>query len=98
MTDSPAPSRKLPLKDRFKATLDAYGPLVLGLYLFTSVVVFVGFMLALQLGFEVKSAGGTAGTLAGAWVALKLTQPFRIAGTLAAAPVVKRALGRFQKK
>jgi len=99
MTDPlpPAPPpAKLTLAERFKATMDAYGPLALWIYFGSSLLVFTGFVVAIKFGFKPKSATGTAGTLAAAWVALKLTQPFRIAGTLALAPIVKRLVARMR--
>jgi len=60
-------------------------------------LVFAGFGLAIALGMQVESAQGGAGVLGAAYVATKLTQPLRIAATMALTPLVARLVERFRK-
>ena len=90
----PPATAKPPLKARFKAKLEEYGPLLLYVYLSMSVLVFSGAVLALKLGLEIGGTAGTAGTLLGAWGFLKLTQPVRVPAALALTPLVARLLRR----
>lgn len=76
------------MKARMTKLLEEYGSVALTTYLVIWVAVLAAFAVALQAGIEVKSAAGTTGLLAGAWVATKLTQPLRILATLALTPFV----------
>lgn len=71
-----------------------YGPIALGTYFAIFFVVLASFTGAIVFGFDVDSAQGTAGTLAAAYVATKLTQPLRILATLALTPLVARLVRR----
>ncbi|MBF5045796.1 hypothetical protein FGE12_25535 [Aggregicoccus sp. 17bor-14] len=93
-TSSPPATGRPPLKERFKLMLEEYGPLLLGVYLGLAALVFVGAALALRFGLHVEGTAGTAGTLAGAWVILKLTQLVRIPVALALTPLLARLLRR----
>ena len=77
---------------RLQALLEEYGSTALITYFTIFALVLSGFAVAIQQGVEVKSAEGSAGVLAGAWVATKLTQPLRIAATLVLTPIVARLL------
>ena len=83
---------KKPLKERLTALLAEYGKIALYLYFAIFFLVFAGFTFAIAAGVEVESASGTAGLIGAGWVATKLTQPIRIAATLALTPVVGRLL------
>ena len=98
MTEQPAtPVPKPSLKDRLKALLDEYGKIAIATYFAIFFLVLGGFALAIRVGVKVDSGAGTAGTLAAAWVATKLTQPLRILGTLLLTPVIGKFVRRFRK-
>lgn len=82
------------MKSKLEALLVEYGKIAVAVYLVLFLVVLAAFALALAAGFEVKSAAGAAGTLGGAYLATKLTQPVRILATLALTPAVARLIGR----
>ncbi|MBK9758264.1 MAG: hypothetical protein IPO88_33060 [Nannocystis sp.] len=80
-----------------KGMLAEYGGVALSLYLIIFVLVLSGFAIAISLGVATDSAAGSAGTLAAAWVATKLTQPLRILATLAITPLVAAGLKRLRR-
>lgn len=88
--------KKKPLSQRLKDLLAEYGSIALTIYLAMFALVFAGFAIAIAAGFGSDSATGIAGTAAAAWVATKLTQPFRIAGTLALTPLVAALIHRYR--
>lgn len=77
---------------RLQALLEEYGSTALGTYFAIFALVLTGFAIAIRQGVQVESAQGSAGVLAGAWVATKLTQPLRIAATLLLTPFIARVL------
>ena len=79
-----------------KGIFAEYGTLALVLYLIIFAVTLAGFAVAISLGVATDSAAGSAGTLAAAWLATKLTQPLRILATLALTPLVAAALKRLR--
>jgi hypothetical protein len=83
-----------------KQLLAEYGTTALVVYLALFVAVLAGFWFAIRAGWRPDSAVGSAGTLAAAYVATKVTQPLRIAGTLVLTPLVaklyERVRGRSQ--
>jgi hypothetical protein len=83
--------------ERFKALLAEYGRVALATYFALFALVFAGFGLAIALGMQVASAEGGVGVLGAAYVATKLTQPLRIAATLALTPLVARVVASFRK-
>ena len=76
------------MKEKLQKLMAEYGRIALVVYLGTFVIAMTGFSLAIMQGFEVDGASSTAGTLGAAWVATKLTQPIRIAVTLALTPLI----------
>jgi hypothetical protein len=80
------------IKTRFKQVQQEYGKIAIGTYLVIFVVVLGGFTVAIKMGYAVEGATGTTGVLFGAWLATKLTQPFRIAATIGLTPLVARVL------
>ncbi len=84
-------------KERWKQLLAEYGPLALYIYFAIFALVLVGFALAIQLGVKVESVAGKAGIWGTAWLATKVTQPFRILASLALTPLVARVL-KLRKK
>jgi hypothetical protein len=77
---------------RIKSLVAEYGPVAIGVYLVLWAGVLVGFGGALLLGFEPEGASGTGGILFASWIAVKLTQPARLALTAVLTPVVARWL------
>jgi hypothetical protein len=95
---APKPSPKPPLKERIQQLMVEYGALAVWVYFSIFALVLAGFWLAIKLGIKPDSAAGTAGTLGAAWVATKLTQPFRIIATLALTPAIMRGLRWFRTR
>lgn len=84
-------------RDKLKLLLEEYGRIVLWVYLVIWLVVLAGFAVAISAGFNVKSASTSGlGVLGAAWLATKLTQPLRIAGTLALTPVISAVLKKWR--
>ena len=71
-----------------------YGTIGLVVYLTTTVLVYLGFWIALQFGWRPGSAVGNAGYWFTAYIAAKATQPFRILGSMAITPVIARIYER----
>jgi hypothetical protein len=82
-------------RERLKALLAEYGRVAVWTYLGLFVVVLAGFAMAISWGVQVESAKGGASVLGAAYLATKLTQPLRIAATLALTPAVAKLLERF---
>ena len=84
-------------REKLKLLLEEYGRIVLWVYLVIWLVVLAGFAFAISAGFNVKSVSTSGlGVLGAAWLATKLTQPLRIAGTLALTPVVATVLKKWR--
>jgi hypothetical protein len=84
-------------KARFEELQREYGKIALITYLVLWAGVIGGFAAATVLGFEVDGVDNAGGILFGSWVAAKVTQPFRIAATIALTPVVAKVLRREPK-
>lgn len=86
------------MKKKVERLLAEYGTVALVVYFTIFFSVLAGFWLAIRLGFRPSSAAGTAGTLAAAYVATKVTQPIRIGATIVLTPIVaklyERVMGR----
>jgi hypothetical protein len=93
----PAPAVKLSTGDRLRALLAEWGPLLVIVWFGLFASVLVGFVLAIQLGFEVESTGGTLGTWGAAYVATQLTKPLRLAATVIITPALGAFLKRFRR-
>jgi hypothetical protein len=84
-------------REKLKLLLQEYGRIVLWVYLVIWLAVLAGFALAISAGFNVKSVSASGlGVLGAAWLATKLTQPLRIAGTLALTPVIAAVLKKWR--
>ena len=82
------------MKDKLQKLMAEYGRIAIVVYMSIFAATMVGFSIAISQGFEVESASSTAGTLGAAWIATKLTQPIRIAVTLALTPLIGTAIQR----
>ena len=76
------------LKARHEDLIKEYGNAAIVTYLVIFFGTWVSFWAAMRAGFEVSSAGGAAGTIGGAYLATKLTQPVRIGATLVGTPIM----------
>lgn len=86
-------------REKLKLLLEEYGRIVLWVYLGIWLVVLAGFTLAISAGFNVKSVSASGlGVLGAAWLATKLTQPLRIAGTLVLTPIISAALKKWRAR
>jgi hypothetical protein len=79
-----------------KALLAEWGALLAVVWFALFAIVLVGFALAIQLGFEVKSTAGTLGTWGAAYVATELTKPLRFAATVVITPALGALLRRLR--
>jgi len=69
-----------------------YGAVAVVVYLAIFAVVLLGSWAAIHLGWKPASAGGRVGSFTAAYIATKLTQPLRIAATLALTPIVDQLI------
>jgi hypothetical protein len=86
----PETTEKPTLGARLKGLFEKYGQLALVIYFVLFALVFAGFAVAISAGFHVRSTAAGVGLVGSAWLATKLTQPIRIAATLALVPLVAR--------
>lgn len=82
------------VRKTFKAIAAEYGAVALIVYLTIFSLVLGGFWLAIRAGWSPKSVVGDVGTFTAAYLATKVTQPARIAATLAVTPFVARLVER----
>jgi hypothetical protein len=82
-------------KDNFAEYVAKYGSVAVVVYFSIFAVVLTGMWVAIHLGWQPQSVTGNVGALGAAWVATKVTQPLRIAATLALTPLAARLYARF---
>ena len=75
-------------REKLKTLLSEYGNVALVTYLVIWVLTLTGFAIAISMGIKVEGATSGAGLAGATWLATKLTQPLRIAATLALTPFV----------
>ncbi|ADO72417.1 uncharacterized protein STAUR_4637 [Stigmatella aurantiaca DW4/3-1] len=99
------PPRRLTLKERydrymarFKQFLARYGMLAIVVHIVACIFFFLCFMLLIRAGFEVKSAEGSVGAFAGAYILYKATQIPRVAITFVITPFIDRLIRRLRNK
>ena len=85
------------MRKTLKNVLAEYGAVALVLYLVIFAMVLGASYFAIRSGWAPESAAGRTGTFAAAYIVTKLTQPFRIAGTVALTPVVARLYERMRR-
>ena len=95
VADSKPP--KPALSQRLKDLSVEYGSLAFWVYFAIFAVVLLGFVMAMQLGFHSTTATGKMGVWGAAYVATKLTQPFRIVATLALTPLVMKFVRQWKR-
>jgi hypothetical protein len=97
-TSAPAADGKPSLKQRFKTLIAESGAIVLWVYFGIFGLVLVSTAMALEMGVKLDGVAGAAGIWGAAYLFTKLTQPLRIAATLAITPAVATLLRRFRKQ
>jgi hypothetical protein len=83
-------------REKLKSLLAEYGNVAIGTYLTIWVLTLAGFAIAISMGLEVEGVASGAGLAGATWLATKLTQPLRIAGTLALTPIVAAVLRKLR--
>jgi len=73
-----------------------YGAVAVVVYLAIFAAVLLTSWMAINLGWKPGSVGGSVGSFTAAYIATKLTQPLRIAATLALTPLVAKAYERIR--
>jgi hypothetical protein len=84
-------------REKLKNLLSEYGNVAIWTYLVIWLLTLAGFAVAISAGVKVESATSGAGLLGASWLGTKLTQPLRIAGTLALTPVIAAVLKKLRK-
>ena len=84
-------------REKLKSLLAEYGNVAIGTYLVIWVLTLAGFAIAISLGIDVEGAASGLGLAGATWLATKLTQPLRIAGTLVLTPVVAAVLRKVRR-
>jgi hypothetical protein len=85
-------------RDKLKGLLAEYGNVAIGTYLVIWLLTLAGFAIAISLGLKVEGVASGAGLAGATWLATKLTQPLRIAGTLGLTPIVAAVLRKLRAK
>jgi hypothetical protein len=85
---------KPPIRQRLQELTAEYGQIAIWAYFGIFGIVLMAFALAFQLGFHNASTPGAVGIWGAAYLATKLTQPFRIAATLVLTPFVVKLVRR----
>jgi hypothetical protein len=84
------------LKKTVQNLLAEYGTVAVIVYFTIFFAVLGGFWLGIRFGWRPTSVAGSAGTLAAAYIATKLTQPIRIAATVVITPIVAKLYERMR--
>jgi hypothetical protein len=79
---------------RFQTLIVEYGIIAIFVHYVIFAVVIVGLWAAIRSGWQPTSMAASMGTWGAAYVAAKITQPFRIVATLALTPIVARLYER----
>lgn len=84
------------MKQKLKKLFEEYGRVGIVTYFVIYGLTLVGIAVAISMGFEIEGASGTAGLLAGTWVASRATLPLRIGATILLTPVVHSVYRKFR--
>lgn len=82
------------MREKLNNLIVEYGVIGLVVYLTSTALVYLGFWIALQFGWRPSGATGNIAFWGTAYVAAKVTQPFRIAGTIIVTPLLARLYER----
>jgi len=84
------------LRSRYERLVEEYGTAAVVVYFSLFFATLFGFWIAITRGFEPEGWAAGTGTLGGAYLATKLTQPIRIAATLVLTPLAVSAWRRLR--
>ena len=84
------------MRKTLKQIATEYGAVAVVVYLAIFAAVLLTSWMAINLGWNPQSAGGSVGSFTAAYIVTKLTQPLRIAATLALTPLVAKAYERLR--
>ena len=83
------------MRKSIKELLAEYGTVALVVYLTIFALTLAAFVLGIRFfGWTPRGAAGSAGVLAAAYIATKVTQPLRIAATVVLTPLVAKGYER----
>jgi hypothetical protein len=86
------------MRRTIKNIFTEYGPVAVVVYFGIFFTVLFGAWTAIHFGWQPSSVTGNAGAFTAAYLATKVTQPVRIATTLAVTPVAARVYERFTRR
>lgn len=82
------------VKKRLQDLIATYGAIGLVVYLTSTCLVYFAFLFAIQFGFKPSGVVANGGVWVAAYIGAKVTQPFRIIGTVAVTPLVAKVYER----
>jgi len=82
------------IKERFEQVKAEYGKIALVTYLVLWAAVLIAYAVAIKMGVEMDSVSSKGGILVGAWIAAKVSQPFRIVLTIVLTPFIASLVRR----
>jgi hypothetical protein len=82
------------MRKTLKGILAEYGTTALVVYLAIFTLVLTGAWVGISMGWQPTGATANVGAFTAAYLATKVTQPLRIAATLALTPLVARVMER----
>ena len=86
------------MRKTIKHLLVEYGAVAVVVYFTIFFAVLLGFWAAIRSGWEPSGKLATAGTWTAAYLATKLTQPLRIAATVAVTPFIAKLYERIARR
>jgi hypothetical protein len=86
------------VRKTIKHIFTEYGSVAVVVYFGIFFAVLFGAWTAIHFGWQPQSVTGNVGAFTAAYLATKVTQPVRIATTLAVTPVAARAYHRFARR
>jgi hypothetical protein len=93
--EEPPPKKKAAWRLKLEALIAEYGTAALLTWFGIFGLTWLGFVIVITLGFEVKSGGEGTGVVAIAYLATQAAKPLRLAATIALTPVVVKVWHRF---
>ncbi|WP_338871851.1 hypothetical protein [Myxococcus stipitatus] len=96
----PAKAKKPSLMARFKNLMVEYGPVAIATNFALLGLMFAGFYVAIEMGFQPSSTGAKVGTFAAAYAATQVVKPLRFAAVFVLTPLIARipAVARFLER
>ena len=84
------------MRKTIKHILAEYGMIAVVVYFAIFFLVLGGFWMAIRFGWRSQSTAAGVGSFAAAYIATKLTQPLRIAGTAILTPIIGKLYERLR--